>query len=233
MTPPYCLSVSSILRLPPTSNFLATQVWPSSRVAARALEEYGESIGVNANNNPENKSVTTICELGCGPGLPSLTAAVCAARKTWKQQYPCQVIATDIDDLALELVMAAAEEQSLESVISTRNYDLIAAEWDGEWMDDVDLFVMSDVFESEAVAKGAAKLTQRVLDNTNNDTYNTKLWVFAQSDRAQREVYLQELRKIMSPKDEIISRGWISFEDYDSKSRLWLCDLDETKVNYG
>jgi predicted nicotinamide N-methyase len=219
MKPPYCLAVSSILNLPTTSNFLATQVWPSARVAAKALEEYTESIV------PDKNKRTTICELGCGPGLPSLTAA--AAFKTRK--HPCQVIATDIDDLALDLVSSAAKEQGLESMVSTRIYDLIAADWDGsEWMEDVDLFVMSDVFETKAIAKGAAKLTHHVLDNTNN----AKMWVFAQSDRAQREVYWQELQRLC-PNYASISRGWVAFERYDPNSRLCLCDLDETKVSYG
>ena len=229
ITPPYCFAVSSILNLPPSCNFLATQVWPSARVAARALEACGESI-LNADDKvAAAATTTTICELGCGPGLPSLTAAAAAASKDW-EHLSCRVIATDIDELALDLVMAAAEEQGLQSIISTRIYDLVAAEWDSTWMDDVDLFVMSDVFETQAIAKGAAKLTQHVLDNANS---SSTMWVFAQSDRAQRELYLQELQRLYPEDETVWSRGWVSVENYDVNSRLWLCDLDETKVKYG
>ena len=38
-TQPYCFALSSIMDLPSRSNFLATQVWPSARVAAKTLEE--------------------------------------------------------------------------------------------------------------------------------------------------------------------------------------------------
>jgi Lysine methyltransferase len=207
---PYCFAVSSMSDLPPSSNFLATQVWPSARVAARALETYGLSL--------VNKQLT-ICELGCGPGLPSVTAA---------STLQCEVIATDIDDLALHLVAAAAAEQDIGDLVTTRKYDLIQAEWEAEWMDAVDLFVMSDVFESQDIAKGAARLTQRIM----SDSQNSTLWVFAQSDRAQREVYLNELRGLL-PSNLGVLNGWSAFDSYNPNERLWICDLDETKVNYG
>ncbi|KAG7362791.1 lysine methyltransferase [Nitzschia inconspicua] len=215
-TSPYCLAVSSITDLPSSSNFLATQVWPSARVAARALEMHGPSLVAGS-----SKDTFTVCELGCGPGLPSLTAA---------STLQCQVISTDIDTLALELVAAAATEQNLGDFVTTRTYDLILAEWEKEWMNSVDLFVMSDVFESKAIAQGAAQLTQHIMDVGSSST--SKIWVFAQSDRAQREVYLRELQRLF-PNDIRIPNDWTSFECFRSQERLWLCDLDETKVNYG
>ena len=72
-------------------NFLATQVWPSARVAASQIERHAA----------RNK-IHSLCELGCGPGLPTITAA--------KIRIP-QVWATDIDEFALSLVRSAAEEQ--------------------------------------------------------------------------------------------------------------------------
>mmetsp|Transcript_36257 Transcript_36257/g.54122 ORF Transcript_36257/g.54122 Transcript_36257/m.54122 type:complete len:128 (+) Transcript_36257:154-537(+) len=76
---PFCLAVSSTLDLPTKINFLSTQVWPSARVAARCLLE---------SSVPSEWSV---CELGCGPGLPSLSAATI-----------CQsVTATDLDSRSI------------------------------------------------------------------------------------------------------------------------------------
>lgn len=214
---PYCLAVSSTSNLPLGCNFLATQVWPSARVAARALQEYSTLPPPGA----AAKTSMTICELGCGPGLPSLTAA--AERHN--------VVATDVDELALQLVQAAAEEQGLSDRIITRKLDLVEFDrtgWEGEdeWMKVVDLFVMSDVFESEAVAIGAARFTKRAQSVSSN----CRVWVFAQTDRAQREVYLKELQR-MCPRDR--SLGWSTYDQYNPEDRLWLCDLDETRVDYG
>ncbi len=215
LSSPYCLAVSSITNFPANRNFLATQVWPAARVAARALETYGM---ISISSSPPYSNIT-VCELGCGPGLPSLTAAA-----SWN----CNVIATDIDDLALDLVMAAAKEQGMDSILSTRPYDLIQAKWEGDWMDSVDLFVMSDVFETDAIARGAARLTQQIFERSNSK----KLWVFAQSDRAQREVYRKELKRLY-PDDPLIRRGWLGIDFHIHEEWLWLCDLDETTVNYG
>lgn len=124
---------------------------------------------------------------------------------------------------------------------------------------DVDLFVMSDVFECEAVAVGAARLTQRVLswtegsqddiDNINNNIdgtrqsfrKKTRMWVFAQTDRAQREVYLRELRNLSLPLSEEETGDssssplleWSAPGSYNLDDLLWLCDVDETLVDYG
>ena len=221
-TRPYCLAASSITELTPDINFLATQVWPSARTAAFAVESHADA-------------AWTICEFGCGPGLPSLTAAHIGCPK---------VIATDIDKFALELVNQAAKEQGLESIVETRVVDLesfaICSHSDGtqespenqEWCDDVDLFIFSDVFESSHVARGAAKITKQLL----NGGKGARVWVFAQTDRSQREVYLHHLKENLE--DEKLA--WRPLEAYtrnmspkQSSSLLWLCDVDETTVNYG
>lgn len=235
---PYCLALNSILDLPSKSNFLATQVWPSARVASKALEDRTPDLWELITTTTENNQVFTICELGCGPGLPSLTVAAAAARFTNK--LPARVIATDLDDFGLQLVEAAAKEQGLDHILSTRQLDLIElgnrdpkrptttstsqSDDSFEWIEDVDLFVMSDVFESEAVAMATGKFTQRLLSSKEK---TQRLWVFAQTDRAQREVYLRELQT-QEP-----SLKWSSPESYSIEDRLWLCDVDETKVNYG
>ena len=293
---PYCYALSSITDLPSRSNFLATQVWPSARVAAKILEErflIGDIFTTtsstrkiirdndnNDNNDNDDESTKkkkkfTICEFGCGPGLPSLTVAAAAAATSTTEVH---VIATDVDEYALDLVNAAAIEQGLDSsMISTRTYDLINGndndnnENENEccWMDDVDLFVMSDVFESAAVAIGAARLTYRVLykkntttttrSNNNNDNNNkAKFFVFSQNDRVQRDVYIRELRNLIQQSkekeegniggdqrdddDELISSSslpslsllnWSTPESYNPDDLLWLCEVDETQVNYG
>lgn len=237
---PYALALdtSCISQMPSMSNFLATQVWPSARVAARLLQNHGCGLLL------EKSGVPTVCELGCGPGLPSITLA--ASHKVGNTSCALRVIATDLDEFALDLVKEAAKEQKLDDVISTRVYDLISASWDGSWMDEVDLWIMSDVFESGKIAEGAAKLTYQILSRGSKTGFSTGpvVWVFAQSDRAQREIFMEELRRLV---DETSSDSWSpsliestssqlhwsALESYDPSSRLWLFDLDETRVDYG
>jgi SAM-dependent methyltransferase len=202
----YCLAVSSAMEVMqrPGTNFLATQVWPSARTAAAAIYEHA---------NPQ----WSICEFGCGPGLPSLTAAKMGARN---------VYATDVDDLALELVKAAAEGQGLLDRIETRRFDLLAPtnENDDDGMPHADLYTLSDVFESASVARGAALVSQQAIKR------GSRVWVFAQSDRAQREVYLEEMKKVLQD----TSLAWSPPQLGPPKdAKLWLCDIDETTVKYG
>lgn len=194
---PWCFAVTSVADLPTHVNFLATQVWPSARMAAIALQKHLDQ-------------KWRVCEFGCGPGLPSLTSAKLGALQT---------IATDLDSFSLELVQAAAREQHLDS-LQTRQFDLT---WANEPLPMADLYILSDVFESSAVARGAALHTIRALDA------GARVWVFAQSDRAQREAYIDALRQSYNP-----TLTWSSFSDYPSdEQRLWLCEVDETIVPYG
>jgi SAM-dependent methyltransferase len=212
---PYCLAVSSAMDINtndnlsaersnfPEINFLATQVWPSARVAASALETF---------MNPE----WIFCEFGCGPGLPSLTAASVGAKK---------VYATDLDDFSLELVKEAAKEQNLNTLVETVRIDLTAKPDNN--MPKADLYLFSDVFESSKVAVGAAEVSRFILD-----TYrDARIWVFAQSDRACREVYIDEMKKHLQT-DELT---WTPLDQYDlnaARRKVFLCDLDEMKVSY-
>jgi predicted nicotinamide N-methyase len=158
-----------------------------------------------------NHTTTTVCEFGCGPGLPSLAAAKRNANK---------VLATDLDTFALELVARAAAEQGLN--VETQRFDLVKDDLDN--LDRYDLYIMSDVFESQQVARGAAHITQQALST------GSSVWVFTQSDRAQREVYLEELRNLLKSD----SLNWQSVEKGPpTSSPLWLVDVDETKVRYG
>lgn len=192
---PYCL-VASTASFDDKINFLATQVWPSARLAAVSVQKY---------LNPS----WTVCELGCGPGLPSLTAAKLGAAK---------VYATDLDEFALQLVDEGATQQGLDNV-ETIKLDLTATDTS---LPVADLYLLSDVFESGHVARGSAILTDKALAN------GCRVWVFAQTDRVQREEFLQELSKLLGS-----DLSWSTVDDYDGSQALWLCDVDEGAVKYG
>ncbi len=181
-------------------NFLATQVWPSARVAASQIEQHA----------PHAQS---FCELGCGPGLPSIAAAKIGIPHVW---------ATDIDEFALALVRAAAEEQGL--VVKTRTVDLLLT---NNNLPDCDWYVLSDVFESAAVARGAARICEELLRK------EKAVWVFAQSDRVQREEFLREMKQRLG-EDAMewspIEKGFVAAAD--SQPNFWLADINETEVNY-
>lgn len=228
--------------LPPGANFLATQVWPSSRIASNIIEKYMDPSW-------------TVCELGCGPGLPSLTAAKVGARR---------VIATDVDKLALEMVHAAAAEQGFvetqtnddiavdanreilqEQRFATKQIDLTSREHP---LPEADLYVLSDVFESSAVAEGAAWHVQSVLSKNRQvmvEEGNTKkknirdeisrVWVFAQSDRAQRDSFLGKMSEWYKNDNNGQHQqlvGWTMDHTPNHDKELLLFDLDETMVEY-
>ena len=217
--------------LPLGTNFLATQVWPSSRIASTIIERYMDKSW-------------SVCELGCGPGLPSLTAAKNGAR---------EVIATDVDELALEMVHAAAIEQGflpnntyevgidynveeIQQQFVTRRFDLTSQ---NEQLPNADLYILSDVFESSAVAEGAAWHIKTILsENRQNIIRKTndgkRVWVFAQSDRSQRDSFLASMREWFDENCDGEGRilDWTMNHNPDPDEQLWLFDLDETMVEY-
>jgi len=211
---------------PPRYNALATQVWPSARVAAAVLERHADP-------------AWTVCELGCGPGLPSLAAAAAAAAR--------RVIATDVDAVALELVRAAAAAQGLLGGgdedgprFVTQNFDLTSK----DALPEADLYVLSDVFESGKVARGAAQHVTSLLSGNRSAARRTgpreagdlaRVWVFAQSDRAQREVFLSKVREWYEKEEDGERQrevGWTLDHEPNHEEELWLFDLDETGVTY-
>lgn len=213
--------------LPPGANFLATQVWPSSRMASFILES-------------QLDPSWQVCELGCGPGLPSLTAAKMGAKR---------VVATDVDELALEMVRAAAIKQGFmkesndeldlnNQQLFTQIFDLTSKENE---LPEADLYVLSDVFESSSVAEGAAWHVQSLLSRTSQHsatkenergcmeaTKRPRVWVFAQSDRAQRDHFLKKMRETFDAQ----LPGWTSNHVPERDATLWLFDLDEVNVEY-
>ncbi len=139
------------------------------------------------------------------------------------------VIATDLDELALQMVSKAAEDQELDN-LTTKCVDLTG---DTAVIKDVnaDLYIMSDVFENTPVAKGAARMTMAALES------GSKVWAFAQSDRAQRDIFLNEL-KDLGAEDYTNLMQWEKCEDYLTQQQLCdrsliLFDLDEITVDYG
>jgi len=217
-TSPFTYAVSDITKLQPNNNFLATQVWPASRMAAEQL------IFLQSLNKQQHNEIKSICELGCGPGLPSIAAA---------KLLDCNVIATDIDPLALELVNAAAYDQKLSSKIRTEIVDLTKS-----YLPEADIYLLSDVFETSDVATGAASLLyNNVLCGNSSSSSSAEdkkqIWVFCQSDRAQRDVFLNELKILCN--DETLE--WKNksqiIENFNSMQRLVLWDVDESEVCYG
>ena len=218
---PYTLAVSTASGTGLTSddeqvsipyNFLATQVWPSSRTAAIVIEKYLSTQNVS--------KPVVICEFGCGPGLPSVTAALCHEN--------CYAIATDIDQLALELVGQAAMEQNVSSRVETLTFDLVLNATTST-IPHADIYIFSDVFESAMVAKGAAQITYRLL----KENASSKIWVFAQSDRAQREFYLKEMQRSLQAPTLAWSQSLQPPDIICKEDRVWLCNIDETNVFYG
>jgi len=137
-----------------------------------------------------------------------------------------EVIATDLDECALEMVEAAAREQGflIDQRFQTQQFDLTSRQ---NVLPDADLYVMSDVFESSNVAESAAYHVQSILSKNSNSQSKRRVWVFAQSDRAQRETFLDVMREAY---DETLE--WSLNQNPDLDSELWLCDLDETAVEY-
>ena len=107
---------------------LATQLWPSARVAARALEKL--------------PSFGSALELGAGTGLPSLAAARAGAR----------VLATDRDATSLAYAAAAADDQGL--TLATAVFDV--ADFAAP-LPPADVVVVADVFVTDAVAAACGR----------------------------------------------------------------------------
>lgn len=213
-TSPFTYAVSDITKLQPNNNFLATQVWPASRMAAEQL------IFLQSLNKQQHNEIKSICELGCGPGLPSIAAA---------KLLDCNVIATDIDPLALELVNAAAYDQKLSSKIRTEIVDLTKS-----YLPEADIYLLSDVFETSDVATGAASLLyNNVLCSSSSAEDKKQIWVFCQSDRAQRDVFLNELKILCNDETLEWKKKSQIIENFNSMQRLVLWDVDESEVCYG
>ena len=112
---------------------LATQLWPSARIAA----------GLVAGVAP-----ASMVEVGCGLALPSLAAA----------RAGVSVLATDRDAVALDFVKHAAEDQNID--LATQVFDVEDA---STALPPGDLVVMADVFVTDPVAEACAARCEEAL----------------------------------------------------------------------
>jgi len=221
---------SSFLPYDSSYNFLATQVWPASRVAASVLQSYFLSLlqsnkTIIASHPPITKTPTessnithiypcTVCEFGCGPGLPSLTIAKVVhdalLNDNNKHSHdtlappPIHVVATDIDPMALQLVSQAAKDQNLTSkFISTERFDLLSQPGEVS-IPQANLYILCDVFESKHVIQGAARIIHSILYQQPTSSlvsppdllHKRQVWIFCQSDRIQKETFIEEFHNV-------------------------------------
>ena len=112
---------------------LATQLWPSARIAADIVAAAAPA---------------SMVEVGCGLALPSLAAARAGVR----------VLATDRDNVALNFVSAAAEDQNID--IATQVFDVEDA---STALPPGDLVVIADVFVTDPVAEACAARCEEAL----------------------------------------------------------------------
>jgi Methyltransferase small domain len=250
---PYALTVSNPQELQIGNNFLSTQVWPAARTAALAVERYSAAVPTATTAAADQNrtaplppaALVRVCEFGCGPGLPSLAAAALS--------HTAAVWATDVDELALTLVREAAQRQQF-TTLRARRFDLTSEARSGgsgsgtggtNEIPDADLFLMSDVFECHSVAVGAARVTAEILTmGCGGNPKSSTVWVFVQSDRSQRDMYLQTLQELLDDSslhwtNTDLRNDVASIKDRPQppplqyNGRLWLCNIDETNVFYG
>ena len=112
---------------------LATQLWPSARIAADLVAAAAPA---------------SMVEVGCGLALPSLAAA----------RAGVQALATDRDGIALDFVSAAADDQNID--IETRVFDVEDAT---TALPPGDLVVLADVFVTDPVAEACAARCEEAL----------------------------------------------------------------------
>ena len=112
---------------------LSTQLWPSARIASGLVAEAAPA---------------SMVEVGCGLALPSLAAARAGVR----------VLATDRDNVALDFVSAAAEDQNID--IATQVFDVEDA---STALPPGDLVVLADVFVTDPVAEACAARCEEAL----------------------------------------------------------------------
>ena len=148
---------------------LATQLWPAARVAASLLEDAPPS---------------TVVEIGCGLGLPSLAAARAGSA----------ALATDRDGVALEFVQAAAEDQGLS--LKTARFDV-----DDETapLPLGELVVFCDVFVTNAVAASCATRVAEALRRGSR-------CLVVDARRSTRDAFLSALRDALPGRDCVFSR---------------------------
>ncbi|KAJ1460481.1 hypothetical protein M885DRAFT_9126 [Pelagophyceae sp. CCMP2097] len=146
--------------------------WPSSLVAVDVLHEL--LVGAAT---PQR-----VLELGAGAGLPSLFAALALG---------CDVLATDVEPLAVALVSAAhAEQASSGAAFEARCLDITRL--DGLDLSDFDVVIAADMLYSDAVAAALGALL-------GGAPQSTRL-IVVDPGRRSRDVFLSAFGAARSPR---------------------------------
>ncbi|CAJ1427366.1 unnamed protein product [Effrenium voratum] len=154
-------------------------VWPAAWVAAQRVMRFCQS----------RSRPVRMLELGCGAGLPSLCALASGA----------EVVATDLEELPLKLLQAAAEAQDLPG-LEIKQMDVLAAAGFTRGRhtpcpseaERFDVIVCSDCLYKPDVARAMATLIARALL-----AYPTTRVVVTDANRQGREDFLDELDTLL------------------------------------
>mmetsp|Transcript_2445 Transcript_2445/g.4528 ORF Transcript_2445/g.4528 Transcript_2445/m.4528 type:complete len:348 (+) Transcript_2445:74-1117(+) len=157
-------------------------VWPAAWVAAERVISI-----CRARQKPPR-----LLEIGCGSGLPSICALAAGA----------DVVATDVEELPLSLLKAAAEYQTLPGQLCTRKMDVLAAagfnktSWGGRTSypsdEAFDVIVCSDCLYKHDVAQAIGNIIGKALL-----LRPTTLVVVTDADRRGSQEFLDELDKVL------------------------------------
>jgi len=153
-------------------------VWPAAWTAAQRV--------MRICNRQGSRGTLRMLEIGCGSGLPSLCALALGA----------EVVATDLEELPLQLLQAAADAQELPGSLEVMQMDVLKAA-DSNPRNSVtcpsdverfDIIVCSDCLYKHDVARAIAVLIGRALL-----AYPTTMVVVTDANRRGRQDFLDEL----------------------------------------
>jgi len=154
-------------------------VWPAAWVAAECV------LKLCLEAKEEGRPPLRILEIGCGSGLPSLCALATGA----------SVVATDLEELPLALLKAAAISQDLPGQLETLRVDALSAVGSGfgraycpSETQQFDVIVCSDCLYKVDVAQAIGKILARALSKHPG----TKL-VVTDAYRRGRDAFLDTL----------------------------------------
>eukprot|EP00435_Cladocopium_sp_Y103_P021463 s660_g5.t1 len=153
-------------------------VWPAAWVAAQRVMRICRA-----------RPGVRLLELGCGSGLPSLCALALGAH----------VVATDLEELPLQLLKAAFEAQELPGELETQQLDVLSAVGSSRSsmkcpsdVERFDVIVCSDCLYKSEVARSIAVLIGRALL-----AYPMTRIVVTDANRQGRQDFLSELDQIL------------------------------------
>eukprot|EP00930_Biecheleria_cincta_P009373 TRINITY_DN111109_c0_g1_i1.p1 TRINITY_DN111109_c0_g1~~TRINITY_DN111109_c0_g1_i1.p1 ORF type:complete len:374 (-),score=58.40 TRINITY_DN111109_c0_g1_i1:50-1129(-) len=162
-------------------------VWPASWVAAERVLSVCRA---------RQRQKLRFLEIGCGAGLPSLCALAAGA----------EVVATDLEELPLKLLQAAAESQHLPGSLRLQQVDVLAAAGMSSVpgglvrrikpcpseQEAFDVIVCSDCLYKHDVAQAVGRLLGRVLLRR-----PATVLVVTDANRSGRQAFLDELDSVL------------------------------------